>query len=123
MPINMKGCGASGNKGDGVRVVGDVNLNLDNFQSNNNEGHGYNFITVEALVAQLGLPKESDPQMIKDVLERLLAERDLEPREVIENSGLFATITAAGADISTIAANFSSILANPSLQDYLRILG
>ena len=122
MPINMTDCGANGNKGDGIRVVGDPNLTLKNFQSNNNGGQGYNFITVDALIAQLGLPKETDPQLIKEVFDQLLAGKAESPEMAIKNSGLFGKISAAGADLSTIAANFSSILSNPNLQQFLGLL-
>lgn len=122
MPIYMKDCGARGNKGDGMLVVGDANLTLNNFQSNNNGGQGFNIITVDALIAQLGLPKETDRHLIKEVFDQLLADKTLSPERAIRNSGLFGKISAAGADLSTIAANFSSILTNPNLQLFLGLL-
>jgi hypothetical protein len=122
MPITMTDCGANGNKGDGIRVVGDPDLTLNNFQSNNNGGQGYNLITVDALIAQLGLPKGTDPKLIKEVFDQLLAGQAESPEMAIKNSGLFGRISAAGADLTTIAANFSSILSNPNLQQFLGLL-
>ncbi|MFM9380366.1 hypothetical protein [Pseudomonas sp. UV AK001] len=122
MPITMTDCGASGNKGDGMLVIGDADLTLKNFQSNNNGGHGFNIITVDAFIAQLGLPKGTDPQLIKKVFDQLLAGQAESPEMAIKNSGLFGKISAAGADLSTIAANFSNILSNPNLQHFLGLL-
>ena len=123
MPIKMTNCGAQGNKGDGIRVVGDPDLTLDGFQSINNGGHGYNFLPEASLMEQLGIPADTDPSLVKGILIELLSENGKPPEEVIKSSGLFGKIVEIGADLSTIAANFSTVAANPGIQNILMSLG
>jgi hypothetical protein len=123
MSVKMKNCGAQRNKGDGIRVAGDVDLTLDGFQSSDNGGHGYNFLPEANVMTQLGLPADTDPALVKSILNELLSQNAKPSEEVIKSSGLFEKVVAKGADLSTIAANFSTLAANPAIQSILKSLG
>lgn len=123
MAINFINCGSIGNKGDGIRVSGDVDVTFDGVQSRDNDGHGFNILSQISLMDQLGVPSDTDLNLVKEILSEINSGNGRPTEDIIKNSSLFGKIIEIGANLTTVSANFSTVAASPGLQSLLRLCG
>jgi hypothetical protein len=116
MTITLIGCKSFGNGGDGLRIEGDVQANVIGFEAFNNGGQGINIIKHAGLLEQLGLPKETDPKELAELLTLLTNSPQAERARIVQSSGLFKTLVGLGMEGVTLLANLSTIAASPQAQ-------
>src|SRR5690606_27470435 len=68
MGIKIVGGNFSGNRRDGIRVEGDVDVEIINPNSENNGGQGINIIQSPNIMRQLGLPDDTNPEELVRLL-------------------------------------------------------
>jgi hypothetical protein len=122
MTIKIRGLVSSGNGGDGIRIEGDVHLDAEDVVTEGNGGQGINIIRHAGLLDQLGLPKETDPKALADLLASLRGVPPHAREKVIRESGLLSKLGRGVVDVSTVVNNIVSIAANPVVADIIRRL-
>ncbi|WP_024597876.1 hypothetical protein [Pseudoalteromonas sp. TAE56] len=113
MVIKLNGVTSVGNGGDGIRIEGDVELEGNNIHTANNGGQGINIIKHAGLMKQFGLPTDTDP---KELAELLIAVRNApneEKQKVIENNSLWGKFSVGALNSTTLISNLINIASNP----------
>lgn len=122
MTIRIRGLVSSNNGGDGVRIEGNVHLDAEDIYTFGNGGQGINIIRHAGLLEQLGLPKETDPVALANLLKTLqdvpLAEREV----AVRKSGILPKIGTFAVDCSSFISNLLSIAGSPAVQTVIHQL-
>ena len=101
------------NGGDGVRIEGDVDFEVDSLETSGNGGQGINVIKHAGIMQQFGLPKETDP---KELAALLLALRNSVPEKqtaVVKESSLFSKFAIGALNTTTLISNLINIASSP----------
>lgn len=113
MSIKIGTLVSEGNGGDGVRIEGDVDFEVDLLKTSGNGGQGINVIKHAGIMQQFGLPKETNPQELANLL---LAIRNSVPEkqsEVVKESSLFSKFAIAALNTTTLISNLINIASSP----------
>ena len=121
--ITMTNVTSSNNGGDGVRIEGDIDVDIDGLVTEGNGGEGLNITQHQSVIEQLGLPKDTDPMLLAELLNKLQEPASNEQKEtIIVRSRLGQFLREQGINITTIAANLLTIASNPSVQQLIQAL-
>lgn len=122
MTIRIKGLVARNNGGDGIRIEGDVQLDAEDIWAEGNGGQGVNILRHAPFLEQLGLPKETDPQALAELLLALQGTPVPKRQEVVRSSGMLQRLGRGAFDLSTVVNNIVSISTNPAIQEIVKRL-
>ena len=122
MTIRMKGVVASNNGGDGIRIEGDEHIDAEDIHTFGNGGQGINIIRHAGLLEQLGLPKETDPVALANLLAALQNIPVPEREAAVVQSGILQKIGKVAVDGSTFISNILSIAGNPAVAGVIQQL-
>lgn len=121
--IIMTNVRSSNNGRDGVRIEGDVDVEIDGLVTEGNGGEGLSIIQPQSLIEQLGIPKDTDPTLVVELLNKLQEPASNEQKEkIILRSRLGQFFRKQGVNITTITANLLTIASNPSVQQVIQAL-
>jgi len=113
MDIKITNIVANNNGGDGVRIEGNIDVEIDGLTAEGNGGQGLNIIQPQTIFDKLGLPTDTDPALLAELLAKLQTENSIEEKEkTIVSSRLGQFLRKHGINITTIAANLLSIAAS-----------
>lgn len=114
MVIKIRGgITATGNGGDGIRIEGDVDLDADNIYTANNGGQGLNIIGHASIMEQFGLPKETDPKVLAQLLLAIRSAPENEKQSVVKNSSLWGKFSIGAINTTTFVSNLIAIANSP----------
>lgn len=109
------------NKGNGLEVVGDAIVEGKGLIIARNGGSGV--INREAsLVEKLGLPAQTDPKELAQLITLLLTLPAEQRPAAVQNSGLFAKLKSLVVDGSTLANNIAGLASNPNVVQWIQML-
>lgn len=115
--IIMEGCSADNNDKGGVWIEGtDVELHMKNTTLNGNGGAGLRVLPFAPTMGELGLPSDTDP---KEILQLLCALRDSDQKQhqaIVAKSDLINKAAGLGKDITSIISSITTIASTPALQ-------
>ena len=117
MAIKMDGCSAAGNAGAGFYVRGDAEMT--NCHSALNGGRGFD-VKDASLMEKLGLPKETEPQMVIDWIKTLQSQPSVTLEEV--ESATFWEKAGTIAPPLSITSSLLTIVNNPILLQIVKSL-
>jgi hypothetical protein len=114
----------TGNGGDGIRIEGDVDVDIqaDELNVSGNGGHGINVIKHAGIMQQFGLPKETDPKELCDLLTKLLSAQHQDKPSVIKESSLFSKFSIGALNTTTLISNLINISNNPQVLQIIATL-
>lgn len=108
--INIK---ANNNGLDGVHIEGNVDVEIDGLTAEGNKGKGLSITQPQTIFNKLGLPADTDPVLLTELLTKLQKANSTEEKEeTIVSSRLGQFLRKHGINITTIAANLLSIAAS-----------
>jgi hypothetical protein len=119
MVIRIRGLIANNNGGDGIRIEGDVDLDAEDVRAEGNEGQGVAIFRYAPLMSQLGLPRETDPAALAEVLQMLQHVAPQSREEAVRSSGAIARLWKGSVDASSLVNNVVSIASNPAVQNVI----
>lgn len=122
MIIRIRGLVSSNNGGDGVRIEGDVHLDAEDIHTFGNGGQGINIIRHAGLLEQLGLPKETDPVALANLLKMLQNVPVAEREAAVLESGILQKIGKVAVDCSSFISDVLSIAGNPAVHTVIQQL-
>lgn len=122
MVTYIKGFVASNNGRDGIRIEGDADVHLEDVQTSGNGRHGINVLRHAGLLETLGLPKETDPKDLANLLKSLQNHPAADREDVVQQSGILQRIGKVAVDGSTFISNILSIAANPNVHEVIKRL-
>ena len=122
MPIRIRGLVSSDNGGDGIRIEGDVHLDAKDIRTSGNGGQGINIIKHADLLETFGLPKETDPVALANLLIALQGIPTPERKAAAVQSGILQKIGKVAVDGSTFISNVLSIAGNPAVAGIIQQL-
>ena len=101
------------NGGDGVRIEGDVELEVTHAQISENGGHGINALKHAPTMKDLRLPIDTDPMELAKLLSVLQTTSDDQKQEVITCSDLWSKISTGAVDSTALISNIINIASSP----------
>jgi hypothetical protein len=114
---------STNNGGDGVRIEGNINVDVNGLITHGNGGKGLNIIQSFSLMEELGMPKNTDPLLIVELLTKLQKPAtDIEKEKIITRSGLGQFLKKQGINMTTITANLLSIAGSQGVQQVIQSL-
>jgi hypothetical protein len=115
---------STGNGGDGIRIEGDVDVDIqsDSINVSGNGGHGINVIKHTGLMQQFGLPKDTDPKELSSLLITLVGAHDRDKSSVIKKSSLFSKFSIGALNTTTLISNLINISNNPQVLQIIATL-
>lgn len=117
MTIKITNITTKNNGRDGVRIEGDIDVEIDGLTAEGNGGQGLNIIKPQTILDQLGLPTDTDPALLAELLAKLKTANSIEEKEkTIVSSRLGQFLRKHGINITTITANLLSIAASNNVQ-------
>ncbi|WP_332846396.1 hypothetical protein [Pseudomonas lactucae] len=120
--IKMYGTNVRGNGGPGIVQIGS-NLKFESHGGDISNNLGPGLIQREhSLVEKLGLPAETDPKELAELLKILLPLPNEARRAKVAESGLFNKIKAFALDSSTLMSNITTVASNPQVQQIIQAL-
>ena len=119
MVIRIRGLVAKNNGGDGVRIEGHAEVDAEDVKTEGNGGQGVVILRHAPLMSQLGLPPDTDPEALAEVLQMLQHVAPEKREEAVRSSGVIARLWKGAADITTLANNVVSIASNTSVQSVI----
>jgi hypothetical protein len=122
MTIRIRGLRSFNNGGDGLRIEGDVHVVAEDILTKDNRGHGVQLLRHAPLMEKIGLPKETDPQLLSAVLQKLQQVPTDAGEETVRRSGLLEKFGKIVVDSSTFISNVLSISANPNVAEIIKHL-
>lgn len=123
MAIVLKNCVASNNGGDGLRVEGDVDLEVDGFTADGNGGQGVNIIKHASIMDQFGLPRDTDPKELAALLVQIQASQTQQEKEdVVKRSSLWGKFKVGALNSTTLIASLIAISTNPQVTEIIKKL-
>lgn len=122
MTIRIRGLVSSNNGGDGIRIEGDVHLDAEDIRTEGNGGQGVNIIRHTGLLEQMGLPKDTDPQALAELLKMLQGIPSSDREHAVQSSGILQKLGRFSVDASTMVSNIVSISTNPAVVEIIRSL-
>jgi len=120
--IVMTNCTSLNNGGDGVRIEGNVDIEIDGLHTAGNDGHGLNIIETRSILQSIGLPEDTDPRLVFEVLSMLVASQPEQNNEIVTRSRLGQQLRKLGLDLTTITANLVTIASSPTAQRVIQSL-
>ena len=121
MIIKIRGFQAISNAGSGIYINGDVELDAENIYTERNGGDGLTINKPLSLIEKLGLPKETNPKELGELLTQLQGKNKDEATEIIKESDLLKGLSGV-ADVSDIASLIFAISTNPNVQSLIENL-
>jgi len=120
--INLKGAVLSGNAGGGILQVGEGGII--EAEGAMIIGNGGPAVTQReaTLMEKLGLPNETDPKELAELLKLLLSIPEGNREAVVEQSSLLAKLKAYAIDGTTVASNIASLASDPHVQQLIQLL-
>ncbi|ANF85177.1 hypothetical protein A7J50_1755 [Pseudomonas antarctica] len=110
------------NGGPGVIQVGS-NLKFEAHGGEISGNQGPGLVQREhTLVEKLGLPTQTDPKELAELLKVLLPLPDGERQAKVAESGLFNKIKTYALDSTTLLSNITSLASNPQIQQIIQAL-
>jgi hypothetical protein len=122
MTIRIRGLVCNNNGGDGIRIEGDVPLDAKDIRAEGNGGQGLNIIRHAGLLEQLGLPKETDPHALAELLKLLQSVPSGGREQVVRSSSILQKLGRFSVDASTLVSNIVSLSTNPAVLEIIRRL-
>jgi len=116
MSIKIYNNNISNNGGDGIRVVGEPDLEVGGNSMAGNAGHGMNILPYQSVLDQLNLPRETDPAALAKLLQDMQIVPIEERTHMVEQRNIFRAVGLAGLNISTLLANVVAISSSPTVQ-------
>ena len=120
--IVMRNCTSLNNGGDGVRIEGDFDIEIDGLHTAGNGGQGINIIETRSILQSIGLPEDTEPQLVIEVLNRLVASQPEQNSEIVTRSRLGQQLRRLGLDLTTVTANLVTIASSPTVQRVIQSL-
>lgn len=124
MKLNIKNLVSENNGGDGIRIIGDVDLNFDSAQVRGNRGHGVYAISGEQVKAlqMLGLSHDQvDPKDLGTFLEGV-ARLPVADREAEVRHSSFGNFVSSLANGSEILNKILTIALDPNIHSWIERL-
>jgi hypothetical protein len=117
MAIKIKVTNANNNGCDGIHIEGGGNMDMDIEVINavGNGGQGINIIKHASILEELGLPKETNPQALAELLQQLQSVPPEDRQQIVKKSRLMAQLAKFALESSTIIANVITIASSPSV--------
>ncbi|MEL7324282.1 MAG: hypothetical protein AAGK13_02270 [Pseudomonadota bacterium] len=123
MAIVLKNVVASNNGGDGLRVEGDVDLEVDGFTADGNGGQGVNIIKHASIMDQFGLPRDTDPKELAALLVQIQAgQTQQEKEDVVKRSSLWGKFKVGALNSTTLITNLIAISTNQQVTEIIKKL-
>lgn len=122
MTIHIKDLVARNNGGDGVHIVGDVQLDAEGVVLEGNGGSGIAILRHASLLEQLGLPGDTDPQALARLLQELQNVRPYNREEHAAESSLLRRVGGGVADMTDFAANVATIAGSTGISQLIERL-
>lgn len=118
--ITLSNVTCTNNGGDGVRIEGDIDVDINGLVAHGNGGKGLNIVQPRSLMEQIGLPPETDPLLVAEVLRKLQkpGEPDDKHRTIVQ-SRLGQFLREQSVNMTTIVANLLTIATNPGVQQII----
>lgn len=113
MLIKITGGSFSRNGGDGIRVEGDVDMEISHATVESNGGQGINVIQHASIMQQFGLPTDTDPKELAKLLLDIRSAPERKQESVIKDSSLRSKVGKGALNTSTLISNFINIATNP----------
>lgn len=121
MPIKIKNAVSHSNSGDGFRVEGQ-DIELEGVISYANSGRGFNLVESKtSLMKDLGLPENTDPKTLAELLAQLQGKNSSEAIEVIEKSEFVEKLEGV-KDTSILTVNLLTLATHPSVHQLIHRL-
>ncbi|KKD01375.1 hypothetical protein [Photobacterium halotolerans] len=123
MTIKIENIVAIGNGGDGVRVEGDVDLDIGGIRAERNGGQGVNIIKHASIMDRFGLPRDTDPKELAALLVKIQAGQTQQEKEaVVKRSSLWGKFKVGALSSTTLMANLIAISTNPQVTEIIKKL-
>jgi len=113
MAIKIVGGNYSGNGRDGIRVTGEVDIEIINPNAENNGGQGLNIIQHSSIMQQLGLPEDTNPRELVNLLIAIRSAPENEKESVLKSSSLWGKFGTGALNTTTLISNLITIATNP----------
>ncbi|EGQ9235439.1 hypothetical protein [Vibrio alginolyticus] len=122
MTIKLSGVRAVGNGGDGIRIEGDVDLEANDIYTANNGGQGINILKHAGIMQQFGLPKDTDPKELADLLLSIRNAPANEKTDAIKGSSLWGKFAIGALNTTTLISNLINIAGSPQAMQLISTL-
>jgi hypothetical protein len=121
MAIKIIGGNISGNGGDGIRIEGDVDLEASGVNIENNGGRGVNIIKHAGIMQQFGLPVDTDPGELANLLIAIKSAPS-EKSKVITESNLWGKFSTGVLNSTTLVSNLINFTNSPQCMQLIATL-
>ncbi|MFU1552475.1 hypothetical protein ACM3N8_01755 [Aeromonas sp. A04] len=113
MSIKIIGGNFSGNGRDGIRVEGAGDIEISHVTAEGNGGQGINIIQHGSIMQRFGLPIDTDPKELANLLIAIRSVPENKKESVIKDSNLWGKFGVGALNTSTLISNLISIATNP----------
>lgn len=122
MIIRMKNSSITGNGGHGLYISGEHEIDLEGTTIADNGGDGIHLAQPVSLMQALGLPPDTNPGELAELLQALQMAPQAQRQVVAESSGLIQRWGTRGLNASTLVTNILTIAGSPIVQETIRRL-
>ncbi|WP_282287361.1 hypothetical protein [Pseudomonas sp. PS02302] len=122
MAAKFTNCGAFGCAEDGFRVTGEVNAEFDGCVSVGNGGQGFNILPKAPLMEKLGLPADTDPTKLAEILRALQGIPKAEQAAEAEKRGFKQILFGVLKEGPAYLNNVLQLANSPQVQQLIQML-